>query len=313
MKIAKFWIKEGDLDGFRLDVYKHVSPKFWDRFFPEIREYARALGKGNFMLAGELYDGDPHKLKPEVGIGKLYSAYNYPAYYWNLPALHGDAPTRALEDNFNALRGVLGQSLDYLLHFLDNHDRPRFLRQHDAVGILKVAMSFVLTSVGIPYIYYATEQAVRRVAGREKLDLEESRDDQFPGGLFKGPSVADDGFDRGHPMFQHLKIMNQLRKDLPALRRGEQYVRWSDHKGPGIFAFSRIYDGQEVLVAINTSAEPREAEMFVDNDLTPAGARLVDAVAGDYTLKTEAKDGGSKATVQVPGHGVRVLIRSAKP
>ncbi len=312
LKIAKYWIKETDIDGFRLDVYKHVSPKMWDRVFKEIREYAASLGKKNFWIGpGELYDGDPDHLAPEVKPGKLDSAYNYPAYYWDMAALRGQEPTYKLEESFHKLKDILGESLGRLVRFLDNHDRPRFLKEGEPLGRLKAAVAYIMTTVGIPYVFYGTEQGLRSTAKREKeLDLEASRDDLFPAGKFRDPKAP--GFDEKSEMYRHIAALGALREKHPALRRGEQFVRWSDKTGAGLFAFSRIYGDEEVLVAINTAGAPQLRDMWVDAQRTGPDADLVDELDPSYVTKTWAQDGGARVVVAIPAYGARVLVRRAK-
>ena len=48
------WIKISDVDGFRLDAVKHVSPTFTAYFSTKIREFASHLGKDNFGVFGEI-------------------------------------------------------------------------------------------------------------------------------------------------------------------------------------------------------------------------------------------------------------------
>ncbi|MFA6091623.1 MAG: alpha-amylase family glycosyl hydrolase [Elusimicrobiota bacterium] len=312
IKIAKWWIRNTNIDGFRLDVYKHVAPSFWDRFFPEIREYAARLGKNNFFLTGELYDGDPNNIRPEVHPGRLDSAYNYPAYYWEMSPLHAQSSTHGLEETFYALSRILEGRLHYLLHFLDNHDRPRFLKSNEPEGILRFALAFVLLSIGIPYLYYGDEQGFRHMPANEWLDLEQSREDMFPEGKFKNVSAPDGGFNTQSSIFKLVSKLIGVRKENAALRRGEQFIRWSDPNGPGIFAFSRIHEGKEVLVVLNSSGDPRSAEMWVDGGLTPIGTKFVDSMDPGYAVTSWGKDGGSKVYVEVPPYGVRVLVREQK-
>ncbi|MFA6030586.1 MAG: alpha-amylase family glycosyl hydrolase [Elusimicrobiota bacterium] len=308
LTVAKWWMKETDIDGYRLDTYMHVNPAFWSRFFKEVREYAGKLGKKNFLILGELYHGDPNALKPELGNGRLDAAYNYPAYFWDEAALHGQAPTSILEQSFRQIGAALGRGINYLVRFLDNQDKPRFLRPNDPVGILKVALAYTLMTVGIPYVYYGTEHAFRQNPGVD-LGMDGYREDMFPEGKFKTPSSKGDNFDPKDPVYQHLRAMADIRKAHPALRRGEQFVRWSDPNGPGIFAFSRILGDEEVVVVLNTADAARSAEMWVDAKLTPPGTELVDAMNPGNDYRSYAKDGGSKLYVNIPPHGVRILVR----
>jgi len=53
-----YWIREADVDGFRLDAVKHMGELACSRFSSMIREYAYSLGKRRFFLFGELANSD---------------------------------------------------------------------------------------------------------------------------------------------------------------------------------------------------------------------------------------------------------------
>lgn len=50
LKIAAYWIKEADIDGWRLDVSDEVSHDFWRRFRKEVKQ----LKKDCVIIGGEL-------------------------------------------------------------------------------------------------------------------------------------------------------------------------------------------------------------------------------------------------------------------
>ena len=54
--IYKTWIREMGIDGFRIDTMKHVNDEFWQKFGPEVLNYARSQGKREFFMFGEVYD-----------------------------------------------------------------------------------------------------------------------------------------------------------------------------------------------------------------------------------------------------------------
>jgi alpha-amylase len=308
IKIVKWWLKETDVDGFRLDAYLHVSPSLWPRLFQEVREFAAKLGKDNFLLLGEVLHGDPAVVKPELASGLLDAAYNYPSYFWDEEALHGDAPTSVLERSFNDLRAAFGDLVQRLVRFLDNHDMPRFLRGKDPAGVLRVALAYTMFSMGIPYFLYGTEQALSQFEADYGADG--SREDMFPEGRFRNAGGQADYFNTESPMYRHMAALAALRKAHPALSLGEQYIRWSDPHGPGIFAFSRIHEGEEVLVVLNTAGEERSAQMPVDGSVSPPGTELADALEPGYAIAAVSRtEGGSQVTVAIPPHGVRVLVR----
>jgi hypothetical protein len=49
-----YWIREADVDGFRVDAVKHMGAIACSRFCSNVREYAYALGKRGFFLYGEV-------------------------------------------------------------------------------------------------------------------------------------------------------------------------------------------------------------------------------------------------------------------
>ena len=309
---TKWWMRESGEIGARVDALPHLAPDFLERMFPETRAYAQQkLGNGKYFYLGELFEGDPQKYIPWLKEGRLDAAYNYISYYWNDEALHGRAPTSVLEGSFHKLGDILGPAVHRLVNFLGNHDRLHFLGANDPVGVLHFALSYAFTSIGMPYLY-GEEQAPRRVPGRKWLDIEAAREDRFEGGKFTNPASVDSSFDTGSEGYKLVSKLAGIRRDHAALRRGEQYVRWSDQNGPGIFAFSRIHAGEEVLVVLNSSGEEKEAEMWVDGGLTPAGTTLIDKMDGATETQAFAKDGGTKVYAKVPAYGTRIFVRKVQ-
>ena len=56
--IYKKWVDFG-IDGFRIDTVKHVNTEFWQKFSPAVLARAKADGKKDFFMFGEVYDGNP--------------------------------------------------------------------------------------------------------------------------------------------------------------------------------------------------------------------------------------------------------------
>lgn len=316
--IAKWWIQETDIDGFRVDAVRHVAPGFVPVFSKAIKEYAASIGKKNFFLVGENSTGIDGDLIPHLTTDGMDSAFSYPAYRRETYALHSQAPTRVLEDSMHRTNQALGPLADRLLRFIDNHDVYRFLRLGEPEAQLRVALAYLLFSIGIPMTYYGTEQGFRQ--DTDRLDPEgpdhpadpRNREDQFADGQFKSDSSKGDKFDQSNPTYKFMRQLADVRKAYAALRRGSQWVRWSDADRAGVFAFSRIYEGQEVVVVLNFSKEARQEEMWVDAQASPAGTLFQDALDKSYKTSTHTPvQSGSKITVAVPPLSVRVLVRAA--
>ena len=207
------------------------------------------------------------------------------------------------------------------MRFIDNHDTYRFLRIGEPEAMLRIALAYLLFSIGIPMTYYGTEQGFRQNVGR--LDPEgpdmppdpENRQDQFADGSFKSDSSSGDKFDVRNPIYLFLKKLADIRNTYVALRRGDQWVRWSDPDKSGLFAFSRIYQGQEVLVAINFSSNEVFEPMWVDTNISPAGTVFHDLFDNSYHVEAKTLSGldhGSRVSVAVPPLSVRVLVRETR-
>lgn len=54
IKAHAYWIREADVDGFRVDAVKHMGELACSRFCSNIREYAYSLRKRGFFLFGEV-------------------------------------------------------------------------------------------------------------------------------------------------------------------------------------------------------------------------------------------------------------------
>ncbi len=58
IQVFSYWIDVTNCDGFRIDTLKHVEYSFWEEFADGIRKHAESLGKKNFLMFGEAFDGN---------------------------------------------------------------------------------------------------------------------------------------------------------------------------------------------------------------------------------------------------------------
>ena len=153
-------------------------------------------------------------------------------------------------------------------NLLDSHDTPRFLScasgDKDA---LKLAWLFLFSYPGAPCIYYGDEIGVD---GEHDPDCCKS----FPWEAGR----------RAHNLFSYIKEVVTLRKQNPALRRGDFKRLWSVD---GTYAFSRSLDGNTFIVALNTSEAPQQAEIIYEAKDPPKAVfdQAFDFSVGDGRLK----------------------------
>jgi hypothetical protein len=311
IEIYEYWIREAGFDGFRIDTVKHVEMGFWQKWCPPVRACAAALGKPDFFMFGEVYDGSDRKCGSYTGTKAggpfaLDSVLDYPLYFRiNSVFARATGNTRQLEDRYAAIAGNYDPCAQMrLVTFLDNHDQPRFLNAANAnnnASRLKVALVFLYTARGIPCLYYGTEQAFN--GGNDPYD----REDMFAGQFEQGPSLGDN-FNMAHPLFQWVAKLNNLRRLYPAVQTGLHSNLWCDPNGPGLFAYARRLGTQEVFVVFNTA---KSSQTLPDRPtIYPAGTRLVNLLDTSETATVTA--GPRTPTISVPGTAAKIFIAQSQ-
>ncbi|SDC88817.1 Glycosidase [Geodermatophilus telluris] len=305
----RYWIALTDCDGFRIDTVKHMALEEARAFCGAIREYADSLGKRNFLLVGEIAGGDDqqdfvldhlavlqHNLGAALDIGSARLA---------LTAVgKGLVPGAEYLSGFDAASQGFGshRSLgDRHVSVLDDHDhvfgaKLRFSAEIPDDSPVKdhqvcAATAVQLFTLGIPCVYYGTEQAF---AGPAHSQLEHLREegwgsaDRYLREAMFGPEhpraahteplatqVAEvdaslpgfgpfgtsgrHAFDPDSPAYVRIAALCAVRAAHPALRIGRQYPRPLRLPGRGfelppageLVAWSRVLDVQEAVVAVN--------------------------------------------------------------
>jgi alpha-amylase len=328
----EYWIQVADFDGFRIDTVKHIdrpevarnTRAFWGEFSDRMRQKAASLGKQNFFLFGEAFDGKDDLIgaytwggTDERGkFGRLDSVFYFSQKYRGVDAVFANGePTKNLECLFNmrvgrnpgdswcqtngyaagpnypntphasSAEGGIGLApQQVLVNFLDNHDLPRFMFEKTDWSILRVGLMFLMTWDGIPCVYYGTEQGF--AGGVDP----KNREDMWLG----NPTLGYSPFATDHEHFQMTRDLIQMRQDHVALRRGTMTPLWSTtepgaRRDAGIFAFERTVAGEQtLLVVLNASTQQSES-------CAPAGE-------GGACLRTTLAP-GSVLTDVMPGSG----------
>lgn len=298
---ARFLIDSTDCDGFRVDTVKHVEMAFWRTWCADVRLYAAMAGKTHFLMFGEVWDGDDAKVGSYTGtVGggnyKFDSMLHYPMYFTaNGVFAFEDAPAN-LSSRYAALTNYDISTRERLTTFLDNHDNARFLSfgiANQDESRLRAALAWLLTSRGIPVIYYGTEQNFD--GGGDPW----CREDMWSGQWNYGPSLGDN-FDESHALFRHVREILETRRRHEALRRGATTELYAEAAGPGLYVFRRESAADSALVALNSSNGPLTRAVTT---LWPAGTVLVDALEPALTVTVST---GGALTLRLPARGARI-------
>ena len=317
-----YWIREADIDGFRVDAVKHMGALACSRFCSNIREYAYSLGKRGFFLFGELAVSSDDIYNEYIGQNTSAKEGDRTVFFGlnsllDFRLAKGDdnnASLRAVikaaagpQTLFNRLQAQQHRALNrgeigrYLVSFIDNHDtfwQPdgRFGATASDLQII-AGIGFLLCTLGTPCIYYGTEQGFSGSGG----------DNNVREAMFDKNNIAQNLLNTNCTIYQEIaKIASVMRASAP-LRFGRMYYR--EISGNGInfglpfgndytLAFSRLLYGREILVAYNVSNQHRDDFVIVDASIHKAGDKLNFLYGANGTVTVQEASGA--LFVQLP-------------
>lgn len=235
--VGQFWIREADIDGWRLDVANEVNHDFWRLFKQQVR-----VIKPDAFLIGEIWEDAQRWLMGD----QFDSTMNYPFSY--------------ICRDFFADRKIGIREFDQQLHrmlmrypacinqvqmnFLDTHDVPRFLSYcRGDKKSLELAMFFMFMMVGLPSVFYGDEVYIE---GETENSYRQAM-------LWK---------DGKSTLYQKMKQWIHLRKNNEALRKGEFITRYMNEEAE-VYFFERKCKESRILVGMNCGMQ--KAEVFLDS------------------------------------------------
>lgn len=286
-----YWIAEAGIDGMRIDTVKNVPKEFWQDFIfstdpasPGIKSFASNYLKNDFLLFGEVWTpgaADEDALaasytKDGLGNRIMDSIVYYPMFSVINKVFSQKLRTSYVKELFDNQTNYHPDAARHLVTFIDNHDNPRYLSEND-LTTTKLSLLFIYTSMGIPCVYYGTEQ-----------QFTETRATMFAGG-YSGGMVSKDYFDTGSYMFRFIRDLNTLRRSYPVLQKGTQTVLHWDELGPGVFAYKRELGTNRMFILFNTD----DSSKYIDGLDTGLGTQtmLYDVARGSTKTVTTAPDG----------------------
>ena len=191
LSIATYWIKEFDIDAWRLDVANEIDHHFWRRF----HDATTAL-KPDFYILGEIW----HTSQPWLQGDQFTGVMNY-------------AYTEAIKEHFLTheidaleMKNKLNQQLmlyndqadSMMFNVLDSHDTARIKTlANDDMELVKQIFAFTFVQPGTPSIYYGTEYG---------MTGENDPDD-------RKPMVWDEKL-QDHDMYQFMQHLIEVRKQI---------------------------------------------------------------------------------------------------
>lgn len=285
-----WWIETAAIDGFRIDTYPYNDLDFMGKWTDRIqKEYP------NFTFFGETWVHGVANQAYFLGgkrVGQAVDSKLMGVTDFQLNYAIGDALNQKSEwtAGANKLYTTLASDYQYPqpqqnVIFLDNHDKDRFFSVvGENVQKYKSAMAWLLTTRGIPQLYYGAEILMKNFSNPDGL-LREDFQGGFAGDKKDKFTVAG-RTEAEQEMWSFVRTLANYRKQHPVLQSGKtmQYV-----PEDGVYVYFRYNDQQTVMVMMNCNDQEKEVKLdrFAERNAKATG--YVDVISQQALKPTDHK------------------------
>ena len=279
-----WWVENSGIDGIRMDTYPYADMDGMAGWAEDVmREYP------NFNIVGECWyanEGGSAFWQQQSRLNdkdtKLPSVMDFKL------TIDGRKYFDEETTPWTGLNGLYDHlAMDFLfpdpqkiLTFLDNHDTDRYLlTEPENLDSWKQAVTFLLTSRGIPQLYYGTELLM--AGSKEGSDGYVRKD--FPGG-FPGDTVnafeASGRSEKQNEAWDYLSSVLKWRRDVAndVIAKGEL-----KHFMPinCVYVYQRKSGDKQVVVILNGSESEIELDMPRYEEILKPGIKLRKSLTGE--------------------------------
>lgn len=271
LDVARYWIEEFDIDGWRLDVANEVDHAFWRDFRATVKK-----AKPDAYILGEIW----HDSMPWLQGDQFDAVMNYP--------LTTAITEYFAKDNISAtefvqyvtsVTNMYPETVNNVqFNLLGSHDTPRILTLSDEnKEKVKLQMLVQFTMAGTPCIYYGDEIAMtggQDPGCRKCMEWDETKQDQ--------------------DMFAFVQKLISLRKEYKGLRTNDGFGFIEGFEDEGVIGFRKKDEEREYLILINSGDEMRTVDMpegFINRKVVDLWiseertlAETIDVEAGGFCL-----------------------------
>jgi len=285
---ALWTVQEFGIDGWRIDTYSYNDLDFMNLCnkalmdeFPKITMFGETWVHG---VPNQSYFTENNYNLPFKS--NLQATTDFQTL-WGIT----DALTKDFEwiEGVNKLYTTLAQDFVYKdptrqVIFLDNHDKARFFSVvNENITKYRTALTWLLTSRGIPQLYYGAELATTGTTspndGYVRLD--------FPGG-WPGDKInkfnAEGRTNRDDSIYNHLTTLANYRKNSSALTTGKfmQFV-----PEDGVYVYFRYDNKQTIMVVMNTAKKEMKINLDRYKERTTNFSKMRDVLSGIVSPLTD--------------------------
>ncbi|MEC0171592.1 alpha-amylase family glycosyl hydrolase [Paenibacillus graminis] len=217
-----YWLDQG-VDGVRIDAAQHIPPGWLTSLSAFIHARKPAYLFGEWFLEAHGRTQDNAAFANGSGMSLLHFMFTHAIR----EAFHGRRGFGAFADMLRESSGSYKYLYDQLI-FLDNHDMSRFTRASEP-WLTDLALVLLLTSAGLPVVYYGTEQ-------------------YMSGGEDPHNRAMMSSFSRETTAYRLVAQLNRLRACNLAIGYGSTKLLYVN---PGVLVFERSCKRDVALIFIN--------------------------------------------------------------
>lgn len=272
LSAIRYWMEKTNIDGWRLDVADELSDEF-------LREFRRTVKqcREDAYIVGESWNNASNLLSGE----QMDAVMNYQLTMvcQNYFAKNSITSTQFMEMVNQIQMDYTQQVNEVNFNLLDSHDTARFLTQCKGDDRrLILALTFQMTYLGAPCIYYGTEIGLE---GGEDPDCRRT----FPWNQDEW----------SNKLYQSIRKLIQIRRSHIALRRGSFCWLKNDSS---LVSYERTYGNETILILINNNENAAEFTLEVkDGGYTD--------LMTDESFTTRKVQ---KVTIQLSGFSSKIII-----
>jgi len=158
LSVGEYWIREFNIDGWRLDVANEVSHDFWRAF----RKRCKAAKNDVFILGENWYDSEPWLRGDQFDGGMNFDLMFSVWSFFSKKAPIKYQASDLIDQYLDYISRYPNSVLPAMFNMLDCHDTERMLSlANHQISLFKLAFAFLFSIVGSPVIYYGDEIGIQ--------------------------------------------------------------------------------------------------------------------------------------------------------
>jgi cyclomaltodextrinase / maltogenic alpha-amylase / neopullulanase len=274
LDVAKYWIEEFDIDGWRLDVANEVDHSFWREFRKAVKSV-----QNDIYILGEIW----HDSMPWLQGDQFDAVMNYPFTHG---ALEFFAKRKSNAEKFsyvmtNVLHHYPNNVNEVAFNLLGSHDTPRILTiANENKDLVKLLFLFQLSFIGTPCLYYGDEIGLtggQDPGCRKCMIWEEERQDL--------------------ELLEFVKKLIQLRKEHPTFSNGGEFRFLEANNETNHIIYQKRSKDETIIIAINNSDDVINIRL----PLNSAGKEVINLWNNEQILVN------SEDETALPAYGFTIL------